>query len=55
MCVQTEGVSVYNFITDLYTLAEFCSFSDLHDELIHDRIVVRIRDNYQSNFNWKQI
>ena len=28
----------------MYTLAEHCKYGDLHDELIHDRIVVRIRD-----------
>ena len=33
-----------NFITDLYSLAEHCNFGTLHDELIHDRIVVGIRD-----------
>ena len=44
MRVQTEGESVDNFITDLYTLAEFCDFSDLRDKLIRDRIVVGIRD-----------
>ena len=44
MRVQTEGESVDNFITDLYTLAEFCDFSDLRDELIRDRIVLGIRD-----------
>ena len=44
MRVQTEEKSVDNFITDLYTLAEFCDFSDLRDKLIRDRIVVGIRD-----------
>ena len=44
MRVQTEGESVDTFITDLYTLAELCNFSDLRDELIRDRIVVGIRD-----------
>ena len=44
MRVQTEGESVDNFITDLYTLAEFCDFSDLPDELIRDRLVAGIRD-----------
>ena len=44
MCVQEEGESVDSFITNLYTLAEFCVFGDLHDELIRDRIVVGIRD-----------
>ena len=44
MRVQEEGESVDSFITDLYTLAKFCVFGDLHDELIRDRIVVGIRD-----------
>ena len=44
MRVKEEGESVDSLITDLYTLAEFCVFGDLHDELIHDRIVVGIRD-----------
>ena len=44
MRVQEEDESVDSFITDLYTLAEFCVFGDLHDELIRDRIVVGIRD-----------
>ena len=43
MRVQTEGESVDTFITDLYTLAEFCNVSDLRDKLIRDRIVVGIR------------
>jgi len=30
----------------LYGLAEHCGFNDLHDELIHDRIVVGIRDTF---------
>ena len=30
MRVQEEGVSVDNFITDRYNLAEFCVFGDLH-------------------------
>ena len=34
MLVQTEGESVDNFITDLYTLAEFCNFGDLRNKLI---------------------
>ena len=44
MCVQLEGESVDSCITDLYTLAEFCVFGGLHDELIRDRIVFGIRD-----------
>ena len=31
------------FITDLYTLAKYCEYGELHDELIRDRIV-GIRD-----------
>ena len=46
--VQTGGESADNFLTDLYTLAEFCNFSDLRDELIRDRIVVGIRDKVLS-------
>ena len=45
MRVQCEGELVDNFITDLYTLAEFCNFDTLHDELIWDRIVIGIRDS----------
>ena len=45
MRVQCEGEPVDNFITDLYTLAEFCNFDTLHDELIWDRIVIGIRDS----------
>ena len=31
------------FITDLYSLAEYCSSGELRDQLIRDRIVVGIR------------
>ena len=44
MRVQQGGESVDSFTTDLYILAEFCVFGELHDELIRDRIVVGIRD-----------
>ena len=30
------------FVTDLFALAEHCSFCALHDELIRDRLVVRL-------------
>ena len=40
---QQEGEPVDMFITDLYSLAEHCSFGDLRDELIRDRIVVGLR------------
>ena len=42
--VQTENESVEQFITSLYNLAENCSYGDLKEELIRDRIVVGIRD-----------
>lgn len=40
---QMEGETVDAFITDLYMLAEHCSYEGLHDE-IRDRIVVGIRN-----------
>ena len=40
---QEEGESVDSFITALYSLAEHCSYGELHDEMIRDRIVVGIR------------
>ena len=40
---QEEGEPVNDFIMDLYRLAERCSYGTLHDELIHDRIVVGLR------------
>ena len=42
---QTEGESVEQFITTVYSLAENCEFGVLTDELIRDRIVVGISDN----------
>ena len=33
-----------SFITALYRLAEHCAFSELHDKLIRDHIIVRIKD-----------
>lgn len=32
-----------SFITDLYALAEHCSYGGLHDEMIRDRLVVGLR------------
>ena len=40
---QEEGELVDDFIMDLYRLAEHCSYGELHDELIRDRIVVGLR------------
>lgn len=42
--VQKPDESVDSFITDLHRLAEFCEYGDLHDQLVHDRIVVGLRD-----------
>ena len=35
--------SVNAFVTDLYALAEHCSYGALHDEMIRDRLVVGLR------------
>ena len=37
-----EGESVDSFITALYALAEHCAYGALHNEMIHDHIVVGI-------------
>ena len=37
---QEESETVDAFITDLYALAEHCSYTGLHDEMIRDRLVV---------------
>lgn len=42
---QQEGETGDSFITALYTLVEHCSYGDLKDEMIRDRIVVGIRDS----------
>ena len=42
--VQQQGESADSFVTDLYALAESCSYGGLHDEMICDRIEVGIRD-----------
>ena len=39
---QEPGESVDKFITSLYSLAEYCNYGTLHDEMIRDRIVVGI-------------
>ena len=43
--VQQADESVEQFITNLYQLAEYCEYGNLRDEMIHDRIVVGIRDS----------
>ena len=40
---QEEGEPVDDFIMDLYRIAEHCSYGNLHDELVRDRIVVGLR------------
>ena len=35
---------VENFIIDLYNLAKHCGYNSLHDKMISDRIIMRIRD-----------
>ena len=42
--VQKEGEPIDSFVTDLYALAEHCAYKEHHDEMIRDRIVVRLRD-----------
>ena len=36
-------MSVDNFITDLFTLAQHCNYGTLHDEIVRDRIVVGLK------------
>ena len=42
--VQEPQESVDSFVTVLHCLAEHCSYGDLHDEMICDRIMVGLRD-----------
>ena len=41
---KKENESVDNFITDLFTLAQHCNYGTLHHEMVHDRIVVGLKD-----------
>ena len=41
---QLADQSVEQFITNLYQLVENCEYGGLKKEMIHDRIVVGIRD-----------
>ena len=41
---QGEGESVEAFINELISLARFCEYGGLKEEMIRDRIVVGIRD-----------
>ena len=41
---QRNGETAEEFITCLYSLAADCQYGNLKDEMIHDRLVVGIRD-----------
>ena len=41
---QDEGESMDTFITSLYSLAEYCQYRALHDDMIWDLIVVGLQD-----------
>ena len=41
---QEDSENVDNFVTSLYTLSEHCGYNDLREEMIRDRIVIRIKD-----------
>ena len=41
---QLPGETIEQYITVLYTLIETCEYGELKEELLHDRIVVGIRD-----------
>ena len=43
--IRQDEETVDTFVTALYTLAEGCSYGTLHDEMICDRIVVRLLDS----------
>ena len=42
--VHLQDETVDNFIIDLFCLAEHCSYGELRDEMIRDRIVVGLFD-----------
>ena len=42
---QEPGEPVDDFITALYALTKHCNYGTLHDEMVHDRIVVGIIDS----------
>ena len=41
---QKEGETLEQYITELYTLIEFCEYGDLKEEMLSDRLVVGICD-----------
>ena len=42
---QQEGEAADEYITYLYSLADNCQYGNLKEEMIRDRLVVRIRDS----------
>ena len=46
--VQEENETIKQFITSFYNLAETCDYRNVMEEMIHDRIVVGIRDHVLS-------
>ena len=42
---QREGEFAEEYITCLYNLVESCEYGELKSEMIHDRLVVGIRDS----------
>ena len=43
-CCQGEDKTAEEFITALFALTENCNYDDLREELIRDRLVIRIKD-----------
>ncbi|CAL8139314.1 unnamed protein product [Orchesella dallaii] len=41
---QEEGETIESYLTSLHTLAEYCNYGALKDELVRDRIVLGVRD-----------
>ena len=42
---QEGGESAASFISDVYALAEYCGYGDLHDELIQNKLVLGLCDS----------
>lgn len=51
-CRQEDGEMADLFVTTLYSLAEHCAYGELHDKMIRDRTVVKIRDATLSEKQW---
>ena len=52
---QEEGELVNDIVTALYCLSDHCQYAKLRDEMIRDRIVVRLRDSiFPRNCSSKQ-